>query len=253
MIRDEDGQLAGYVYVDTATRDIGGYVDRARQAIEQDVALPPGYTLLWTGQYEFQVRARERLQILVPIVFFIIFILLYMTFHSVSEAAIVMLSVVYAMTGGVILQWLLGYNFSVAVWVGYIALYGVAVQTGVVMVVYLHEALDKRLHRGGENHAPGHLGCDAGGIRPAASTEADDRQRRDGGAAADHVEHGRRLGRDEADCRADHRRHGHVDDSRAHYHARHLLHDEGARVAQRSTRGVGNGAVRIRNVEPGHS
>ena len=77
--------------------------------------------------------------------------LLYLTFHSVSEATIVMLSVVYAMTGGVILQWLLGYNFSVAVWVGYIALYGVAVQTGVVMVVYLHEALDKRLARGGRS------------------------------------------------------------------------------------------------------
>ncbi|MGE4054630.1 MAG: efflux RND transporter permease subunit [Vicinamibacterales bacterium] len=150
MIRDEDGQLAGYVYVDTASRDIGGYVTRAREAIEAGVTLPPGYTLLWTGQYEFQVRARERLQILIPIVFFIIFMLLYMTFHSVSEATIVMLSVVYAMTGGVILQWLLGYNFSVAVWVGYIALYGVAVQTGVVMVVYLHEALDRRLHRGGE-------------------------------------------------------------------------------------------------------
>ena len=150
MIRDEDGQLAGYVYVDTATRDIGGYVERARAAIESAVPLPPGYTLLWTGQYEFQVRARERLRILIPIVFFIIFMLLYLTFHSVSEAAIVMLSVVYAMTGGVILQWLLGYNFSVAVWVGYIALYGVAVQTGVVMVVYLHEALDTRLRRGGE-------------------------------------------------------------------------------------------------------
>ncbi len=85
-----------------------------------------------------------------PIVFFIIFILLYITFHSVSEATIVMLSLVYAMTGGVVLQWLLGYNFSVAVWIGYIALYGVAVQTGVVMVVYLHEALDKRLAAGGE-------------------------------------------------------------------------------------------------------
>ena len=150
MIRDENAHLAGYVYVDTATRDIGGYVDRAKQAIANDVKLPPGYTLLWTGQYEFQIRARERLQILIPIVFFIIFILLYMTFHSASEATIVMLSVVYAMTGGVILQWMLGYNFSVAVWVGYIALYGVAVQTGVVMVVYLHEALDKRLRRGGE-------------------------------------------------------------------------------------------------------
>ena len=145
MIRDENAQLAGYVYIDTATRDIGGYVDRARRAIASAVALPPGYTLQWTGQYEFQVRARERLQILIPIVLFVIFILLYMTFNAVSEALIVMLSVVYAMTGGVILQWLLGYNFSVAVWVGYIALYGVAVQTGVVMVVYLHEALDARI------------------------------------------------------------------------------------------------------------
>jgi Cu(I)/Ag(I) efflux system membrane protein CusA/SilA len=150
MIRDEDAQLAGYVYVDTATRDIGGYVDQAKAAIGQQLKLPAGYTLQWTGQYEFQVRARERLKVLIPIVFFIIFMLLYLTFHSASEATIVMLSVVYAMTGGVILQWLLGYNFSVAVWVGYIALYGVAVQTGVVMVVYLHEALDKRLRRSGE-------------------------------------------------------------------------------------------------------
>jgi Cu(I)/Ag(I) efflux system membrane protein CusA/SilA len=149
MIRDEGGQLAGYVYVDTATRDIGGYVDAAKRAVSEHVQLPSGYTLQWTGQYEFQLRARERLKVLIPLVFFIIFVLLYLTFHSVSEASIVMLSVVYAMTGGVILQWWLGYNFSVAVWVGYIALYGVAVQTGVVMVVYLHEALDRRLRRGG--------------------------------------------------------------------------------------------------------
>src|SRR5262245_8127090 len=150
MIRDEDAQLAGYVYVDTATRDIGGYVDQARTAVEKNVNLPPGYTLQWTGQYEFQLRARERLKLLLPIVFFLIFMLLYITFHSVSEALIVMLSVVFAMTGGVLLQWLLLYNFSVAVWIGYIALYGVAVQTGVVMVVYLHEALDKRFAGGGD-------------------------------------------------------------------------------------------------------
>lgn len=149
MIRDEGGQLAGYVYIDTATSDIGGYVDRAKRAIAEQLRLPAGYTLLWSGQYEFQVRARERFKVLIPLVFLIIFMLLYMTFHSASEATIVMLSVVYAMTGGVILQWLLGYNFSVAVWVGYIALYGVAVQTGVVMVVYLHEALDTRLREGG--------------------------------------------------------------------------------------------------------
>jgi Cu(I)/Ag(I) efflux system membrane protein CusA/SilA len=148
MIRDENGQLAGYVYVDTGTTDLGGYVDRARAAIASQLKLPAGYTLFWTGQYEFQVRARERLRVLIPVVLFIIFVLLHVTFHSASEALIVMLSVIYAMTGGVLLQWWLGYNFSVAVWVGYIALYGVAVQTGVVMVVYLHEALDRRIRSG---------------------------------------------------------------------------------------------------------
>jgi Cu(I)/Ag(I) efflux system membrane protein CusA/SilA len=148
MVRDEDGQLAGYIYVDTATRDIGGFVDNAKAALASQLRLPAGYTLQWTGQYEFQARARERLQVLIPLVLFIIFMLLYLTFRSISESVIVMLSVAYAMTGGVILQWWLGYNFSVAVWVGYIALYGVAVQTGVVMVVYLHEALNKRLSRG---------------------------------------------------------------------------------------------------------
>jgi Cu(I)/Ag(I) efflux system membrane protein CusA/SilA len=148
MIRDENGLLAGYVYVDTASKDLGGYVKSAQAAVRDRVTLPQGYRLDWTGQYEFQVRARERLQLLVPVVFACILLLLYLTFHSLSEAIIVMLSVVYAMTGGVIAQWLLGYNFSVAVWVGYIALYGIAVQTGVVMVVYLHEALDRRLALG---------------------------------------------------------------------------------------------------------
>ncbi|MEW6322003.1 MAG: CusA/CzcA family heavy metal efflux RND transporter [Acidobacteriota bacterium] len=148
MIRNENGLLAGYVYVDSTSSDIGGFVAAAQAAIAERVTLPPGYTLAWTGQYEFQVRARERLQVLIPLVLGTIFLLLYMTFHSATESAIVMLSVVYAMTGGVIAQWWLGYNFSVAVWVGYIALYGIAVQTGVVMVVYLHEALDQRLAEG---------------------------------------------------------------------------------------------------------
>ncbi len=148
MIRDENGQLAGYVYVDTAEKDLGGYVDRLRAAVAAAVPMPQGYTLNWTGQYEFQVRARERLKIIIPAVIFAIFMLLYLTFRSASEAVIVMLSVVYAMTGGIVAQWWLDYNFSVAVWIGYIALYGVAVQTGVVMVVYLHEALDARIRQG---------------------------------------------------------------------------------------------------------
>jgi Cu(I)/Ag(I) efflux system membrane protein CusA/SilA len=149
MIRDEDAMLAGYVFVDVTGRDIGGYVDEAKRVIQENLKLPPGYFLSWSGQYEFQLRAKERLKIMMPVVFMVIFILLYMTFHSIAESAVLMIAVLYAMTGGVILQYLLGYNFSVAVWVGYIALYGIAVQTGVVMIIYLHEALDRRLARGG--------------------------------------------------------------------------------------------------------
>ena len=148
MIRDEDAMLTGYVYVDVTGRDIGGYVDEAKRLIGEKLKLPAGYSLSWSGQYEFQLRAKERLKILLPIVFFVIFILLYMTFHSISESIMVMLAVLYAMTGGLILQYLLGYNFSVAVWVGYIGLYGLAVETGVVMVIYLKEALNQRLMKG---------------------------------------------------------------------------------------------------------
>jgi Cu(I)/Ag(I) efflux system membrane protein CusA/SilA len=94
------------------------------------------------------LRAKERLKLILPIVFFVIFLLLYMVFHSVTEAGVLIFPTLYAMTGGLILQWMLGYNFSVAVWVGYIALFGIAVETGVVMVVYLHEALDRKLAAG---------------------------------------------------------------------------------------------------------
>ncbi|HSS45429.1 MAG TPA: efflux RND transporter permease subunit, partial [Thermoanaerobaculia bacterium] len=145
MYKDERGRLSAIVYVDTATSDLVGFVEAAQRRVAERVKLPAGLTLEWTGQYEFQVHARKTLQVVMPIVFAAIFVLLTMTFRSASEATIVMLSVIYAMTGGVILQWLLGYNFSVAVWIGYIALYGVAVETGVIMVIYLHEALDKRL------------------------------------------------------------------------------------------------------------
>jgi len=123
-------------------------VHAAQKRVVERVKLPSGITLDWAGQFEFQVHAKKTLQVVLPIVFAVIFVLLTMTFHSASEASIVMLSVLYAMTGGVILQWLLGYNFSVAVWIGYIALYGIAVETGVIMVIYLHEALDKRLLAG---------------------------------------------------------------------------------------------------------
>jgi Cu(I)/Ag(I) efflux system membrane protein CusA/SilA len=148
MIRDEDGALTGYVYIDLNTKNYGGFVNRADNSLRQKLALPAGYTYKWSGEYEFELRAKERLQLILPVVFFVIFLLLYMVFHSVTEAAVLIFPTLYALTGGLILQRLLGYNFSVAVWVGYIALFGIAVETGVVMVVYLHEALDRRLASG---------------------------------------------------------------------------------------------------------
>jgi Cu(I)/Ag(I) efflux system membrane protein CusA/SilA len=148
MIRDEEGLLTGYVYLDLATKDYGGFVSKADRLLREKLKLPPGYTYKWSGEYEFELRARERLKIILPVVFFVIFLLLYMIFHSATEAAVLIFPTFYAMTGGLILQWWLGYNFSVAVWVGYIALFGIAVETGVVMVVYLHESLDKRLASG---------------------------------------------------------------------------------------------------------
>jgi copper/silver efflux system protein len=148
MIRDEDGALTGYVYIDLNTNDYGGFVNRASNLLKQKLVLPSGFTYKWSGEYEFELRAKQRLQLILPIVFFVIFLLLYMVFHSVTEAAVLIFPTIYALTGGLILQRLLGYNFSVAVWVGYIALFGIAVETGVVMVVYLHEALDHRLKSG---------------------------------------------------------------------------------------------------------
>ena len=149
MIRDEDARLTGYVYIDLATNDYGSYVARAQHVLDEKLHLPPGYTLKWSGEYEFQLRARKRLSYIMPIVFGVIFVLLYMLFHSATEAAVLIFPCLYAMTGGLLLQYLMGFNFSVAVWVGYIALFGIAVETGVVMVIYLHEALDKKIAAGG--------------------------------------------------------------------------------------------------------
>ena len=148
MIRDEDARLTGYVYVDLATSDYGNYVARAQRVLDSKLRLPPGYSVRWSGEYEFQLRARKRLIYIMPIVFGIIFVLLYTLFGSAIEAAVLIFPCLYAMTGGLLLQYLMGFNFSVAVWVGYIALFGIAVETGVVMVIYLHEALDKRAAAG---------------------------------------------------------------------------------------------------------
>lgn len=148
MIRDEEGQLTGYVFIDLNTANYGGFVQSADRLLKSKLRLPPGYTYTWSGEYEFEVRAKQRLELILPIVFFTIFLLLYMVFDSAAEAAILFFPVFFALTGGLILQRMLGYEFSVAVAVGYIALFGIAVETAVVMVVYLHEALDKRMASG---------------------------------------------------------------------------------------------------------
>ena len=145
MISSEDAQLRSIVYLNVRGRDMGSFVNEAKQVLGRDLALPAGYTLQWSGQWENQIRAKERITILMPLVLLIIYVMLYFVTKDFVEAGVVMLSVPFALVGGVYLVYILGYNLSVAVWVGFIALYGLAVETGVVMVVYLHEALDRRL------------------------------------------------------------------------------------------------------------
>lgn len=144
MIRNEDGNLTGWVYVDMAGRDIGGYVEDARAAVKAKVEnaglLPAGYTLVWTGQYEFMIRQWERMKIILPLTGVLIFFLLYLNFRSIPATLIIMLSIPFAMTGSFWMLWHMGYNLSAAVWVGVIALAGLAAQTGIVMLVYLEEA-----------------------------------------------------------------------------------------------------------------
>jgi copper/silver efflux system protein len=144
MISSENGLLLATVLLNVQGRDVGGFVEEARAMVARDVSLPPGYFVGWSGRWENQERARARLQIVLPLVLLVILVLLYFTYHSLLEAAHVLLAVPFALTGGVYLLWLLGYNFSVAVWVGFIALFGTAVQTGVVMVIYLEEAVERK-------------------------------------------------------------------------------------------------------------
>ncbi len=148
MIRDEDGSLTGYIYIDLKDANYGGFVSLANEQLRAHLQLPQNYSYQWSGEYEFQLRAKQRLKIILPVVFLVIFLLLYLIFHSIKEATILIFPTLYAMTGGLLLQWLLHYNFSVAVWVGYIALFGIAVETGVVMVVYLHEAFERHSANG---------------------------------------------------------------------------------------------------------
>ncbi len=149
MIASENAQLRSIVTLNVRGRDIVSFVDEAKQVLAKSLRLPTGYTLAWSGEYEEQQHAAAQMRILIPLVFLIIYVLLCITLRDPKEAGVVMLSVPFALVGGVFLVALMGMNLSVAVWVGFIALYGVATETGVVMVVYLHEALNKKLAVGG--------------------------------------------------------------------------------------------------------
>jgi Cu(I)/Ag(I) efflux system membrane protein CusA/SilA len=145
LIKSEDGYLNNVVYVDVRNRDVGSYVGEAKSLLEKRIALPTGYRLEWSGQYESMQRASKRLRVVVPITLLIIFGLLYFNFRSTAESLIVMASLPFALAGGVWLMWILGYNLSVAVAIGFIALAGVAAQTAVVLLIYLDQAWNQSL------------------------------------------------------------------------------------------------------------
>jgi len=144
-IRTENSLLSAYIFVDLRDRDIASYVHDAKLAVEKAVQLPTGYYITWSGQFEYMERAVERLKIVVPLTMLIIFILLYLNFGRMTETLIVMLSVPFALVGGVWLLWALNYNVSVAVGVGFIALAGVAAETGVIMLIYLDHAYQAKI------------------------------------------------------------------------------------------------------------
>ncbi len=148
MIRDENGQLAGYVFVDMTGRDVGGYVQEARARVAAQLDLPTGYTLVWSGQYENLARVRERLKVVIPLTLALITLLLYLNTKSGVKTAIVLLAVPFSLIGAVWLLWGLGYNLSIAVWVGMIALMGLDAETGVFMLLFLDLSYDERVRAG---------------------------------------------------------------------------------------------------------
>ena len=149
-IRTENAQLAAYIFVDTRESDIGGYVAKAQKVVAEQVMFPQGYYIAWSGQFEYLERAKERLQLVVPVTLLIIFLLLYLNFGKLTETFIVLLSLPFSLVGGLWMMWWMGFNMSVAVAVGFIALAGVAAETGVVMIIYLQNALTEWQHRASE-------------------------------------------------------------------------------------------------------
>ncbi len=150
-IKDENASLVSYVYIDITDRDIGSYVKEAKSSLEDKLDLPTGYRLEWTGQYQFMQRIFKKLSVIIPITLFIIFLLTYFIYHSVAKSLIVLLSLPFALIGGIVVMAIAGYDFSIATAVGFIALLGVANETAIVMLVFIDEALAKLFEEKGDN------------------------------------------------------------------------------------------------------
>ena len=230
-IRTENAQLAAYVFVDIRGRDLGGYVADARQAVAEQVSYPPGTYVLWSGQFEYLERAEARLKFVVPVTLLLIFLLLYLNFRRITETLIVMLSLPFALVGGFWLMWWLGSTCRVAVAVGFIALAGVAAETGVVMLIYLDHALRSVQAECARPRPAVHPRRpprrDHGGRRRTRAAQDDDGGGDHGGTAADPVEHRHRLGGHAAHRGADDRRHGVLDAAYAAGHSRDLRAGQG--------------------------
>jgi len=149
MIRDENGMLAGYVFLDMTGRDVGGYVEDLKRVVREKITLPPGYTIVWSGQYEFMERVKERLKLVVPLTLIIIFVIFYFAFQSVAKTCMVMVGVPLSLVGAIWYLSVLDYNMSIAVWVGLITVVGTAAETSAVMLAYLDEACKRRKEAGG--------------------------------------------------------------------------------------------------------
>ncbi|MDD4882760.1 MAG: efflux RND transporter permease subunit, partial [Gallionellaceae bacterium] len=176
MLKSENARPNGWIFVDIKGGDLGGYVAKAKQAVAEKVKLPPGYSIAWSGQYEFLERAVKRLKLVVPLTLVVIFVLLYLTFRNAWQPVLIMATLPFALIGGYWLIYLLGFNMSVAVAVGFIALAGVAAEFGVVMLIYLDQAVKKRQQEGCYNTRADLLAAIMDGavmrVRPKAMTVA---------------------------------------------------------------------------------
>ena len=209
MFRDENGMLSGYVYVDVTGRDVGSYLAEARGVVARGVQLPAGYSIAWSGQYEAMARVRQRLAVVLPLTLFLVLMLLYMNTRSLVKTLIIVLAVPFSAVGAIWLLYLLGYNMSIGVWVGLIALMGVDAETGVFMLLYLDIAY-RRAEQEGRLAQPARSACgDSGRRGQAHPPEVHDGGGDVPGTSAHHVVRGHRRRCDEAHCGAHDRRHLH--------------------------------------------